>query len=731
MEKIIKKLLKILQEEQMSNEASSFSIIQIAERNTIFEIPPYQRLYEWEEEQIKTLLEDVKKAQEEQKDIYFIGNVVVSQQNGKYILIDGQQRLTTLFLIGVYLASRGYKNWEKFVKNDKQIRISMPLRKNEEKGLSELIDKDNKTDKDFEGLSKKKPEIQYKITKALEVIAKWFRDKFQNGNKTSNNDLESYSRYLYGVDNKGVHFALVELAEGTDLNQFFVRMNNRGKQLEKHEILKARLLKVLQGDGTDVWKKYAKIWDLCSDMDKYIFQSASDRKFILSNTGNSVPRKNEPTLSCILNNKLGDLESDGLDASRVKDIERVKSIIDFSTFLLHTAKLYGATELAINKDKLLDLIVVDKDSNGSAILSLKKEKEEETKEEVKKFILAVLTYRVLFDYFVIKHIVSEDTDNNKEYSIRCLKPSKKNDNTYYSIGGVVMEKLAMIQNYLRVARAGDKQNYHHWLAPFLKKVSMDVEIKEKVKKICSAILNSEVDIEAFNQIKKSDDFCVEFLEGLDRDLAYAQMGWKSEEESGSNINDSLLFVTNRYLGKNNGIKWKKEVEINNWLQKNLNQGTGTPHYWFYRLEYYLWKGNEMNKQTFDGKKFGGIKQNFRFRGLNSVEHIQPQSKIEGGDWQDEENAKTRKIDCFGNLALVSQSFNSSLSNQDTGDKILDLRKKVNKDDVESLKLWLVYSKIEEVNDKWNYYDDGGENTAVKHQEEMIQILSDSLKPQKK
>ncbi len=70
-------------------------------------------------------------------------------------------------------------------------------------------------------------------------------------------------------------------------------MNNRGKQLGKHEILKARILgeirkvydknnNLKQDESDEIWKKYAKIWDLCSDMDKYIFQSASDRSILKS-----------------------------------------------------------------------------------------------------------------------------------------------------------------------------------------------------------------------------------------------------------------------------------------------------------------------------------------------------------------------------------------------------------------------------------------------------------------
>ena len=79
------------------NKAKSFNIQQIVKEGVLLEIPPYQRLYEWEKEQIETLLEDVKKAQGEGKKVYFIGNVVASKEGERYILIDGQQRLTTLF----------------------------------------------------------------------------------------------------------------------------------------------------------------------------------------------------------------------------------------------------------------------------------------------------------------------------------------------------------------------------------------------------------------------------------------------------------------------------------------------------------------------------------------------------------------------------------------------------------------------------------------------------------
>ena len=43
-------------------------------------------------------------------------------------------------------------------------------------------------------------------------------------------------------------------------------MNTRGEQLEKHEVLKARLMDMLPENEQSL---FAKIWDACSDMSRY------------------------------------------------------------------------------------------------------------------------------------------------------------------------------------------------------------------------------------------------------------------------------------------------------------------------------------------------------------------------------------------------------------------------------------------------------------------------------
>ncbi|EGK7521968.1 DUF262 domain-containing protein, partial [Campylobacter lari] len=182
------------------NQASDISIKSIVnidnkEQSIFFEIPPYQRLYEWDKEQIQTLLNDIKtKFDENKKDEnYFIGNVVVSKKSVKkdqkdddikHLLIDGQQRLTTLFLIGFYLSynqSNNQSNWKEFIMQDDKLRISMPIREKEEEVLKEFAKfcKDNQNNERennifLQEIKKFPQDICQNIPQALEIIVNWF-----------------------------------------------------------------------------------------------------------------------------------------------------------------------------------------------------------------------------------------------------------------------------------------------------------------------------------------------------------------------------------------------------------------------------------------------------------------------------------------------------------------------------------------------------------------------------
>ncbi|ELP9119728.1 DUF262 domain-containing protein [Campylobacter lari] len=674
-------------------------------KDIFFEIPPYQRLYEWNKEQIQTLLNDIKTKFDENKNKeYFIGNVVVSKKDDKYLLIDGQQRLTTLFLIGFFLSYKNptYKNpsdqpkWKEFIMQSDKLRISMPIREKEEEVLKEFAKfcKDNqnneiKNDIFLQEIKKFPQDICQNIPQALETIVNWFKENIEENTDEFSDEFSEFSKFIYS----NVKFVFVELAQNTDLNRFFIRMNNRGKQLEKHEILKARLLSNINENERAF---YAHIWDICSQMDNYIFQKASDRKI------SELDESDKNTIDIIIK---GSFDKPNQDK---ENQGKFKSIVDFPTFLLHVYKICNEQDITIDKNKLLEIIKIE--------------------QKAKKFIENLLKHRILFDYFVVKGI--DDVENS--YKIRRLT-----DNTYtISKDSNEMPNLAMVQNYLRVARSGMSNNHHHWLTPFLKKLDnyfsnfKSNNIISEIVKFFSSDFNItsekfENNVEYYIKLLINNDNLKEFYKNTQSDLIHFLENLDTALAKEQLQDNDLIKKVNEILNSENNLEATGNVDLNKFYINEhetqkciLDQGTATPHYWFYRLEYYLWKYSETDKlkeTELDKKKFSDIASNFYFRSLNSIEHVQAQSKAQ--EWGE--------VDNFGNLALISSSFNSSLNNQDVPSKYRDFQKRYiddTKKAVISLKLWLIYALAKD-NDEitWTFVK------AKKHKIQMLKILKNSFK----
>ncbi len=87
------------------------TIGKINEMNCNFIIESYQRGYRWGKDQVERLLEDIKEAAAD--EIYHLQPIIVNKKDEKYELIDGQQRLTTLYLIFSYYVKKMKKDDEK------------------------------------------------------------------------------------------------------------------------------------------------------------------------------------------------------------------------------------------------------------------------------------------------------------------------------------------------------------------------------------------------------------------------------------------------------------------------------------------------------------------------------------------------------------------------------------------------------------------------------------------
>lgn len=106
----------------------------VIDLNYKFRIPSYQRGYRWEREQVEQLLVDI--SQSNPKEPYYLQPIVVApieeeKSECDYDLIDGQQRLTTLYII--------FKALEKYFKSPCHYSISYETRSSSKEFLENII----------------------------------------------------------------------------------------------------------------------------------------------------------------------------------------------------------------------------------------------------------------------------------------------------------------------------------------------------------------------------------------------------------------------------------------------------------------------------------------------------------------------------------------------------------------------------------------------------------------
>lgn len=113
-----------------------------------FVIPKYQREYKWSEEQVKTLISDINKHEK------FLGNIILNEFPNCYEIVDGQQRITTIFLILIALFNKNklptssirseeQKQLYKFIKHKDAQQLEHLILKNESIGDEYLTISDN------------------------------------------------------------------------------------------------------------------------------------------------------------------------------------------------------------------------------------------------------------------------------------------------------------------------------------------------------------------------------------------------------------------------------------------------------------------------------------------------------------------------------------------------------------------------------------------------------------
>lgn len=190
-------------------------------KNYSFVIPDYQRGYRWTSNEIKALLNDLMEAIDNKCSHYCVQPLIVKKSDSnKYEVVDGQQRLTTIFIF-MKIACQEIKS------ATPPFSLEYNTREKSEEFLNSLSDS---TDLDAKG----KENIDYYfISEAYKTINTWLDatpDK-----SIAITDINSYMR-------KSVFFLWYELPDGSNPIEEFTNINLGKIPLTNSELIKALFL---------------------------------------------------------------------------------------------------------------------------------------------------------------------------------------------------------------------------------------------------------------------------------------------------------------------------------------------------------------------------------------------------------------------------------------------------------------------------------------------------------
>jgi uncharacterized protein with ParB-like and HNH nuclease domain len=218
-----------------------------------FVIPVYQRNYSWEIEQCEKLLDDIRKLYEDERKGHFLGSIVAKSEmdvkrNIKYTIIDGQQRLTSIFLmIKAFLRVYGEKLeiLDKFVKRDLEETLADPRNKDNKLRLYPV-----KNDSSvFEKIMFDK-NIEMDKESRMAINFQYFVKYFQDFSKL---DIIEYYAALQKLD-----IVFMSLEEYDDAQIIFESINSTGLNLTQTDLIRNFLL---MAENSETQKKFENYWD--------------------------------------------------------------------------------------------------------------------------------------------------------------------------------------------------------------------------------------------------------------------------------------------------------------------------------------------------------------------------------------------------------------------------------------------------------------------------------------
>lgn len=663
----------------MSKKTKYYSVKELFHSDNYI-IPIYQRNYAWGESEITQLIQDiVDYCKKDRNSNYYIGSLITYERrvDGKtfFEIIDGQQRLTTLTILLNFIRNEGLVSDIDFYKKLNLSFDSRPLSTNTLQNL-------------FSGEKIEGKEYNIEIKQGYDIVKKTFKriiDEFSL-------PFDEFCSYLFDK----VMILRVLVPEDTDLNHYFEIMNSRGEQLEKHEVLKAKMLEILDKED-----RYAfnLIWEACSNMEKYvqygfnieqrnvIFGNSDDNKWnVLSDMAEiyeSLANKREsqikePESISITNLLKPNANQNSENKNNDEDSpERFNTIINFSNFLLHILRIQTVADIPLDDKGLIEQF--DK--------FLKDENEETNKGFVKQFGYNLLKGKFLLDKYIIKREFAKGTDHWSLKRLKCYGQEKnKNVVSYINTFGEedsnndINREILMLLSMFHVSTP--TLVYKHWLNAALKYLFETSETQD-----FSALAYKE------------------YLEELARTFLYDRFLANKPKDY-----FEMIYINQ---GELRNIE-KEDIDL-----EKLDKGTEVENFIFNYLDYILWKNYRTEDKLYFKAKFKGNDEtlitldnrilDFEYTFRSSVEHYYPQNPIEGNppiarEW----------LDNFGNLCLISGYKNSRLNNYMPIAKKNHYNNSLNIDSIKQ-RIMMEYTN-------WFIADEYNTNQIKDHGDKMKEIL---------
>jgi len=659
-------------------EELSIGQLYCSDSSVTYEIPIYQRNYAWEEDQIKILVQDIFDAYESAKQApttYYIGTLVTFDKGGrKYEVIDGQQRLTTIYIM---LKALGY--------GDKiKSRLTYRARQKSKDTLlhlGEAVEDANKEAGISNGFAFAQSAIKEIVGERCADFAEYFLDH--------------------------VHIIHYRVPKDVDLNHYFEVMNSRGEQLEMHEIVKAKLCALLH--SMEDMAKFNRIWEACSNMNTYIQQAYKD-ECVFGEDLSQYPNLDFDNLPAADNRGTGKLRIDGLmngndndkaptDNNAIED-DKFEPVIDFPNFLLIVLKITRMSEANFDCS---DFTLDDK--------SLVKEFDKVAADEdfVKTFAMNLLKAKYLLDNYIVHHTNDREQDGTNPWQLEIYCHDKgKGDAKNLADDNVQKELVQLLSMFEVTFSAHQRKNYLFYCLMFLfgdrDVLSYRDFLRALADKYFHDVYLNPACLNSTNNRPIPNSFDQVMLRGgrmcMETERTAAAADFISIYGDGSEACKGIQLYVFNYTDYK---LWKKYAD--EMRGSRLKDDQSDRQQFFSELGCTDFGLDAFNKFYFS-------------RTRKSLEHFYPQAKVGEGM-----RLSAAQINCFGNFAMIGADANSRGSDWYPKAKI-DFYKdsKFDQVSVASLKLKIMMQMCKdnlgkrEEGDEWNFAD------IRAHQEKMLALL---------